>query len=95
MEAVVGEACEALREWLNTGAACEEHLADQLVLPAALASGTSRWTTARVTEHLRTVLWVVPQFLDVEVTLTERGDGTGEVSVREAGVTDKAGISIC
>ncbi|MDQ2688461.1 MAG: RNA 3'-terminal phosphate cyclase, partial [Armatimonadota bacterium] len=90
MEAVAGEACGALREWLNTGAACEEHLADQLVLPAALASGTSRWTTARVTEHLRTVLWVVPQFLDVRVTLTERKDGTGEVSVQGVGRTEKS-----
>ncbi len=85
MEAVAGEACDALREWLKAGAVCEEHLADQLVLPAALASGTSRWTTARVTDHLRTVLWVVPQFLDVEVALTERGDGTGEVTVKGIG----------
>jgi len=90
MEAVAGEACTALKDWRDTGTACEEHLADQLVLPAALASGTSRWTTAQVTDHLRTVLWVVPQFLDVEVVLTERGDGTGEVSVR--GVTEKSRI---
>ncbi len=82
MEAVAGEACAALKEWQTTGAACEEHLADQLVLPAALASGTSWWTTARVTDHLRTVLWVVPQFLDVEVALWEREDGTGEITVR-------------
>jgi len=90
MEAVAGEACTALKDWRDTGTACEEHLADQLVLPAALASGTSRWTTAQVTDHLRTVLWVVPQFLDVEVVLTERGDGIGEVSVR--GVTEKSRI---
>lgn len=95
MEAVAGEACGALKDWMNTGAVCEEHLADQLVLPAALAEGTSRWTTARVTEHLRTVLWVVPQFLDVEIALTERGDGTGEVTMRGAGMTiDEAGISL-
>ena len=83
MEAVAGEACAALQDWLKTRAACEEHLADQLVLPAALAAGTSRWTTARVTDHLRTVLWVVPQFLEVETALTERGDGTGEIAVRK------------
>ncbi len=82
MEAVAGEACAALKEWRDTGAAFEEHLADQLVLPAALAAGTSRWTTARVTDHLRTVLWVVPQFLDVEAALTERSDGTGEITVQ-------------
>ncbi len=85
MEAVAGEACAALKDWLNREAACEEHLADQLVLPATLASGTSRWTTARVTDHLRTVLWVVPQFLGVEAALTERDDGSGEVAVKGIG----------
>ena len=79
MEAVAEEACQAFRAWWETGAACEEHLADQLVLPMALTAGESRWTMSRVTEHLRTVLWVVPQFLPVEAALTENADGSGLV----------------
>ena len=82
MEAVVGAACEDLLAWFHSGAACEEHLADQLALPVALTPGLSRWTTSRATEHLRTVLWVLPQFLDVKASLTENADGTGAVSVR-------------
>ena len=82
MEAVAEEACRAYREWWETGAACEEHLADQLVLPMALTAGESRWTTSRVTEHLRTVLWVIPQFLPVEASLTENPDGTGLVTLQ-------------
>jgi len=79
METVAEQACRAFREWWETGAACEEHLADQLVLPMALTSGESRWTTSRVTEHLRTVLWVVPRFLPLEASLTESPDGSGLV----------------
>jgi RNA 3'-terminal phosphate cyclase (ATP) len=82
IEAVAGEAVAAFDRWHQTGAACEDHLADQLVLPMALTSGHSRWTTSEVTEHLRTVLWVVPQFLDVEVSLEENTDGSGTVSLR-------------
>ncbi len=82
METVAEEACRAFREWRETGAACEEHLADQLVLPMALTAGESRWTTSRVTEHLRTVLWVVPQFLPIEASLAEHPDGTGLVTLR-------------
>lgn len=76
IETVAAEACLAFQEWWKTGAACEEHLADHLVLPAALTLGESEWTTSHVTEHLRTVLWVVPQFLPVTVSLTESLDGT-------------------
>lgn len=82
MEAVAEEACRAFKDWWETGAACEEHLADQLVLPMALTAGESRWTASRVTEHLRTVLWVVPQFLPVEAALVENADGTGCVTLR-------------
>ncbi len=79
METVAEEACRAFRAWWETGAACEEHLADQLALPMALTAGESRWTTSRVTEHLRTVLWVIPQFLPVAASLAERPDSSGLV----------------
>ncbi len=82
IETVAAEACLAFREWLASEAACEEHLSDQLVLPCALTPGESRWTTSRVTEHLRTVLWVIPQFLSVDVSLTENSNGSGSVRLQ-------------
>lgn len=82
METVAEETCRAFRKWWETGAACEEHLADQLVLPMALTGGESRWTTSWVTEHLRTVLWVVPQFLPIETSLAENPNGSGLVTLR-------------
>ena len=85
MEAVAETACEAFLDWWKSGATCDEHLADQLVLPMALARGVSRWTTPAVTEHLRTVLWVAQQFLPIEARIEEGpGDG-GTVTLRGAG----------
>ena len=81
METVAREACEEFMAWWKSDAACDEHLADQLVLPMALAGGESCWTTPVVTEHLRTVLWVVEQFLEVEAEIAE-GDGPARVSIR-------------
>jgi RNA 3'-terminal phosphate cyclase len=37
-----------------------------------------------VTEHLRTVVWVVKQFLPVDVTITETGDNAAEITIRHA-----------
>ncbi|MBI3923555.1 MAG: RNA 3'-phosphate cyclase [Armatimonadetes bacterium] len=82
MEQVSLEACDAFAAWWRSGTACDEHLADQLVLPMALAEGDSRWTTPKITDHLRTVAFVVQQFLPVEVVLEESADQTGLVTIR-------------
>jgi len=62
-EQVAEEATRGLLEFLSGGAALDRHLADQLVLPLALAQGPSQFTTASVTKHLLTNAWVVNQFL--------------------------------
>ncbi|AIE87457.1 RNA 3'-terminal phosphate cyclase [Fimbriimonas ginsengisoli] len=78
MEVVSEEAGQPYAEWKQGSSTVDEHLADQLVLPAALASGRSRWRTNSVTEHLTTVAWVVSQFLDREIEIDEE---TGWVTV--------------
>jgi RNA 3'-terminal phosphate cyclase (ATP) len=85
MEQVSEEACEAFMGWWKTGAACDEHLADQLVLPMAFADGESRWTTPVITEHLRTVLWLTQRFLPIEARLEEGAYGGGTVVLRGIG----------
>jgi RNA 3'-terminal phosphate cyclase (ATP) len=47
---------------VRSGATVDRHLADQLVLFAALAHGTSRYIVPRETEHLTTNLWLIGQF---------------------------------
>lgn len=55
---------EALVDYAANGplGGLDEHLADQLVVLAALSSGEHRWRTQNVTEHLRTGLWLLEQF---------------------------------
>jgi RNA 3'-terminal phosphate cyclase (ATP) len=84
MEKVAQGPCQEFLRWWKSGAACDEHLADQLVLPMAFATGRSHWTTPEVTEHLRTVIWVVQHFLDVEAEVEEQEDGSGTVSLLPA-----------
>lgn len=71
MEKVAEEAVGQYLQWEASGAPIDEHLADQLVLPATFASGESRWRTPVVTEHLRTVLWLVGQFIPIDFELGE------------------------
>lgn len=78
MERVAAEAVLAACDWYGSQSAVDEHLADQLVLPALYASGCSIWRTGRVTEHLRTVLWVAGCFCSFEFGLDE---SSGEVFV--------------
>lgn len=62
-ERVAEAACAELVAHHRTGAPADPHLADQLVLPAALAAGESRIVTSHVSQHLLTNVWVVRQFL--------------------------------
>jgi RNA 3'-terminal phosphate cyclase (ATP) len=85
MEEVAEEPCARFMAWWKSGAACDPHLADQLVLPMALAAGESRWTTPAVTEHLRTVLWVASRFLPIETRIEESEEGPAAVIMRGGG----------
>lgn len=81
IERVATEALREFQKWFGTGAATDEHLADQLALPCALIPQESRWTTPAVTEHLRTVLHVAQQFLPIEYQIETKPDGSGLVRI--------------
>jgi len=85
-ERVAEEAARDLLGFLHSDAALDRHLADQLVLPMALADGPSRFTTEEVTQHLLTNAWVVNQFLPgrVRVEGVEGEPGACRTSVRPA-----------
>ena len=61
-EKVAEEAGQEYLEYYHGGAALDKHLADQLILPMALASGPSSFTTTEITPHLLTNIWVVRRF---------------------------------
>jgi RNA 3'-terminal phosphate cyclase (ATP) len=82
-EDVAGEAAEELQRFLDSGAPIDEHLADQLLIPMALARGGSFVTTAP-SLHTRTNADVIARFLPVQTTFTEREDGCWRVRVEPA-----------
>jgi len=55
-----------LLEDLATGATVDRHLADQLVLYAALAQGTSEFHIPRWTDHVEANLWLVQEILGAQ-----------------------------
>lgn len=66
-EEVADEACDELLSHLRAQGALDQHLADQVVPWLAFCEGPSEFTTSRVTRHLLTNLWVVRQFMDIDV----------------------------
>jgi len=74
-------ACQDLLAHHETGAPVDPHLADQLLLPMALAAGTSRLFTSAVTRHLLTNIAVVQAFLPVQITVDGEEGKSGTVTV--------------
>jgi RNA 3'-terminal phosphate cyclase (ATP) len=74
-EAVGTEAANAARSYLASGAAVDEHLADQLLLPFALAGGGS-FTAEKLNPHARTNMDVIAQFLPVTFRTSQEGSAT-------------------
>jgi RNA 3'-terminal phosphate cyclase (ATP) len=66
-ENVAKTAVDEARRYLASGAAVAEHLADQVMLPMALAGG-GRFTMDRVSQHARTNAEVIERFLPVRVS---------------------------
>ncbi len=69
-EAVADRAIDPLRQWLASGAAVAEHLADQLLLPMALA-GSGSFTTTHLNDHLQSNIKVIQRFLALEIRVSK------------------------
>jgi len=62
-EAIAEFVVSTLREDLATGATVDRHLADQLILFAALAEGKTSYRIPMPTEHVESNLWLVEKML--------------------------------
>lgn len=80
-ERVADEAAEELREFLATDGAVDPWLADQLLLPLALAPEPSVISTSKVTGHLRTNADVIGLFLPSAIRIVGEEGRPGRVSV--------------
>lgn len=78
-EAVARNMVQELRDYVGGHAVAGPHLADQLLLPLALA-GAGSFTASGITPHTQTNIAVIEKFLPVEFTLADR-DGASLVTV--------------
>lgn len=81
-ERVADEVADDYLIYRKSGAALDPHLADQILLYLALAQGPSSFTTAAVTSHLLTNIWVIEQFLGQIFTVRGNLGEPGEVYCR-------------
>lgn len=80
-DAVADEACEALLTHHIDGAPVDPHLADQILVPLALAGGKSVFRTSQITQHLLTNADVIRTFIDADIRI-DGGEGeAGTVTV--------------
>ena len=79
-EDVAEDAVRQFFEFVQTEAAIDEHLADQLIIYLALAKGLSSFSTSRITQHLLTSIWVVEQFLPVKFEVEGEEGEVGKVT---------------
>ena len=91
-ERVADEAVDALAAFLGADGAVDPWLADQLLLPLALADGPSELRTSEVTAHLLTNAEVIRLFLPVEIGVDGPLGGPTTVQVRP-GPVDPSGLT--
>ena len=79
-EAVAEGAVRKAKEYISSDAAVGPYLADQLLVPMALAGG-GRFTTLHPSRHTLTNISVIHRFLNVRIATHEIGDGTWLIDV--------------
>lgn len=79
-ETVAERAAEEARAYLEADAPVGEHLADQLLIPLALAGGGA-YTTRRPSLHTTTNIEVIRLFLDVRITTEQAGGDVWKIEV--------------
>lgn len=79
-EQVAHDAAKQAKRYINSEAAVGEHLADQLLLPMALAGGGA-FTTTPLSGHATTNIDVIRRFLDVRLEVSELRRGLHRVGV--------------
>ena len=79
-EAVAAGVVDEVRAYLAASAPVGPHLADQLLLPLALAGGGS-FVTGAVSEHARTNIAVIEKFLVIEFVIEQLDDTRWRLSI--------------
>jgi RNA 3'-terminal phosphate cyclase (ATP) len=79
-EEVAKKACQQARDYLASGAPVGKYLADQLLLPLAMA-GKGSFQTLSPSRHTMTNIEVIRTFLDINISCTSRDERRWQVVV--------------
>ena len=79
-EQIANSLAEDVKYYLNSKAAVDEYLADQLLLPLALGQG-GRFTAQCISEHTRTQAAMIEKFIDCNIEFIELGQTQFQVNV--------------
>jgi RNA 3'-terminal phosphate cyclase (ATP) len=91
-EKVAEEACQEFLKFIQSDAAVELHLADQLIPYLSLSGGKSAFTVSSVSQHLLTNIWVMKNFLPVKIEVQGKEEEKGKVFIDSSGIKDKIRI---
>ena len=86
-ESVGAEAALALEGEMAGDAAVDSHLADQLMVFMALADGTSRMRTSKITSHTLTNGWLIEKFTGKKVMIDA---GSNRITITGTGLSARA-----
>lgn len=78
---VAETAVAQLRAFIDNKVAVDQYLADQLLIPMALATGRSSFTTSRITRHTLTNAALLRQWLDVDIQIDGAENQPGQVTI--------------
>ncbi|MBI3987937.1 MAG: RNA 3'-terminal phosphate cyclase [Lentisphaerae bacterium] len=74
---------DAVRDYVAAGVPVGRHLADQLLIPMALAGG-GRFRTLPLSRHSSTNIEILKQFIDVDIAATKTGQSAWEVAMERS-----------
>ena len=80
-EFLAQQAFEEMFNWMSTSSTTDPYLADQIVLPLALAETSSTFTVSRLTQRFLTIVWVIKQFLPIHITVRGVENGPGSITI--------------
>ncbi len=81
-EDVAQSAVDEAKNYLASGAPVGQHLADQLLIPLALAGGGS-YITGALSLHTKTNIEIIKKFLDVKITTLQLSESLWKIEIQE------------
>lgn len=89
-EEVASSVVADLLSFMENGAAVDRYLADQLLLPMALANGSSTFSTSHVSSHTITSADLLCQWLNNNIEVEGVVGGMGQITVEGIGFSNRA-----